>query len=670
MHNIKKLDFFGTLIYIRYKNDYKNKTYLGSIISLGIIMILIAQTYYEMNDIVNKYNPVVTQNEIYKSDQQKFILNQENLTILFSIENNQNNLINDNQYFQFEAFQYIKKIILNENSEVKDQITQKIQLKISSCENIKFNNEYYDNLNFKNKMFCFNYEDNNQQIPYIQGDQELDNYSSIKIYIKKCKNEINDKCKSDQEIQEYINDSKFNVYFNKIVASPYNFTNPFQQHIQKNQFYINNGQKKEIQMKFKNNYVLSDIGMFFQDKKETKKTLFTQFCEQIDASDNQQFLSFELQMESNMSIIFDRKYKKIQNLLSSVGGIAKSLVFIGYIFIFPINQLNLNINLIKQLFQFNLINISNKQNQDNQIINNSNNNKQQINNNFKESNNINIINLKNQEEQCMNIIHNNKIINNTQIQNLQSNKKRKKKENNLNNKKLQITNQTNNKFMHYTFFDYFCYYLWPFGKIGKKKKVLQYAIKKIQNQMDIIQIINKLQEIDKLKTLLLDKDQIKLFEYLPKQVISVDQNYQIIKKNQEQNLNQDDDSIQELFPDENLTYEQKASQAINSYQKIKEKNVLSYIDKKLIQYFNLEFFQQSFKKYNLNIDQIISNSIFYQKNLQNKTNKESLFKQIMYKLNDNQINADFDNIIDNEKLENEGAIQPYISKQLNTKRFL
>ncbi len=41
MSIFKKIDFFGTLIYLRYNNDYKNKTYFGSIISLGIIAVLI-----------------------------------------------------------------------------------------------------------------------------------------------------------------------------------------------------------------------------------------------------------------------------------------------------------------------------------------------------------------------------------------------------------------------------------------------------------------------------------------------------------------------------------------------------------------------------------------------------------------------------------------------------
>ena len=39
---------------------------------------------------------------------------------------------------------------------------------------------------------------------------------------------------------------------------------------------------------------------------------------------------------------------------------------------------------------------------------------------------------------------------------------------------------------------------------------------KINNALDITYIIKKLQEIDKLKMILLSTDQIKLFDFLPK----------------------------------------------------------------------------------------------------------------------------------------------------------
>ncbi len=49
--------------------------------------------------------------------------------------------------------------------------------------------------------------------------------------------------------------------------------------------------------------------------------------------------------------------------------------------------------------------------------------------------------------------------------------------------------------------------------------MMDYALEKIAKKMDIIFIIKKLIEIDKLKALLLNESQQKLFDYLPKPTI-------------------------------------------------------------------------------------------------------------------------------------------------------
>jgi hypothetical protein len=47
------------------------------------------------------------------------------------------------------------------------------------------------------------------------------------------------------------------------------------------------------------------------------------------------------------------------------------------------------------------------------------------------------------------------------------------------------------------------------------------AERKLKERVDIVYIVNKLQEIDKLKYLLLNKNQLKLFEVIGKPEISI-----------------------------------------------------------------------------------------------------------------------------------------------------
>ena len=54
----------------------------------------------------------------------------------------------------------------------------------------------------------------------------------------------------------------------------------------------------------------------------------------------------------------------------------------------------------------------------------------------------------------------------------------------------------------------------PFGE-NTKVELIEFAAARLLKKMDIINLIQKLLEIDKLKMLLLDENQLKLFEQLP-----------------------------------------------------------------------------------------------------------------------------------------------------------
>jgi hypothetical protein len=52
-----------------------------------------------------------------------------------------------------------------------------------------------------------------------------------------------------------------------------------------------------------------------------------------------------------------------------------------------------------------------------------------------------------------------------------------------------------------------------------RKKTIQKAIKKVEKDMDLMEILNKVKEVDKIKDFLFDDHGRTLFEYFPKQVL-------------------------------------------------------------------------------------------------------------------------------------------------------
>ncbi|KAL4500365.1 hypothetical protein ABPG72_003316 [Tetrahymena utriculariae] len=128
------------------------------------------------------------------------------------------------------------------------------------------------------------------------------------------------------------------------------------------------------------------------------------------------------------------------------------------------------------------------------------------------------------------------------------------------------------------------YYIWPFGKFKRTKEQMSYSIDKLNYHLDSIYIIKKLLEIDKLKMLLLDENQIKLLEFLPKPTINL--------KNIENQQNSCQISSHLITEDGqkkiNILYQDtrneltKATQAFQAFQTIKAKTSLTQIDRKLI----------------------------------------------------------------------------------------
>lgn len=107
-----------------------------------------------------------------------------------------------------------------------------------------------------------------------------------------------------------------------------------------------------------------------------------------------------------------------------------------------------------------------------------------------------------------------------------------------------------------------------------KTEIFKKGKKMIKYHMNILSYIRKMQEIDILKYLLLDDDQIKLFNFLSKPSVSL-----IDKKDIYDNL------VQKFNVDINR---EEIDKIYGSFKDLSNKNILSDVDKKLLKFFSDE----------------------------------------------------------------------------------
>ncbi|EAR93742.1 small GTP-binding domain protein (macronuclear) [Tetrahymena thermophila SB210] len=131
--------------------------------------------------------------------------------------------------------------------------------------------------------------------------------------------------------------------------------------------------------------------------------------------------------------------------------------------------------------------------------------------------------------------------------------------------------------MKMSVFEYFVSLIFPCGRLRKKKQVIDYSIEKLYQNLDIFSILKRLIEVEKLKRLLLDQNQIKLLDYLPKPTINLN-----LALNKDLNRsNQKNQEINLLYQD-NRSELQKAKDAFEAYKNILSKDDFSELDQKLI----------------------------------------------------------------------------------------
>ncbi|EAR87825.2 small GTP-binding domain protein (macronuclear) [Tetrahymena thermophila SB210] len=134
------------------------------------------------------------------------------------------------------------------------------------------------------------------------------------------------------------------------------------------------------------------------------------------------------------------------------------------------------------------------------------------------------------------------------------------------------------KSMKLSIWEYFKSVIYPCGYLKDKKKIISYSIDKLYYNLDIMNILKRLIEVEKLKRLLLNSDQIKLFDYLPKPTINP---YLILKNAANQNVSKSQEV--DLLYQDNRSEFQRVKDAFEAYKNIQARQEHSLLDQKIIE---------------------------------------------------------------------------------------
>lgn len=129
-----------------------------------------------------------------------------------------------------------------------------------------------------------------------------------------------------------------------------------------------------------------------------------------------------------------------------------------------------------------------------------------------------------------------------------------------------------------TFWEYLRSYFWRNASIKEKFQLLNEGIRRIEERLDIFNVFKKFREVDKMKLLLLEHEQLVLFDSLPKPELAINPDQPVDPKASK--------SISHLRETRFISERRRNDLVMLSYENTKNKHDKTLIDERLLQIYD------------------------------------------------------------------------------------
>ena len=362
---IKSIDFLKPKVNLGHKGDLFNYSVFSGIVSICYIIIVIASIVYFAKPLVKREKPTTNIYDAFTNENYTFALNSSYFGHFITLLNNSYEFPDFNffEYFQIigglfalEEYEYYKaygKIVENDHwvygpcddsdYSIKDE-TIHSYFEFSFC--IK---KYYDS----RKKVYYDKKDSNFKYPILASkrDSSDENVNHFCIIMEKCEQSILDimageghQCKNESEIEDFIDEQGIKIIFSFLEydINLYDYSNPESSFWETISTNLNSFNYLSA-MKVKINPVIIKTfkGVIFN--KVDKKLLYDFFDDEIftlPKGSQNSYIYGNIFIEFNKKMRFyERRYKKLQDIISQIGGFLKISSSIAHFIVKYFNEL-------------------------------------------------------------------------------------------------------------------------------------------------------------------------------------------------------------------------------------------------------------------------------------------------------------------------------------------
>ncbi|KAL4474990.1 hypothetical protein ABPG74_001686 [Tetrahymena malaccensis] len=580
--SLEDYDIFGIPISVKLEGKEKHKSFIGF---TATFLILIALFYQLFSDISILFQYEFSFQENIVKAPSSFIIDPLHFVLALGIQNNQNEFLSDESLFKISAVYNIQQKVLNNTTNYYQDVNQINQIDLIQCTEYHFQSQNmtsYIGSQGIQQLFCLPLDAQIQ----LEGQLGANSFKWLTFKVQKCDSSTsqNQQCYEIEEINQQLNGGRLFIYFMNYYIDLTNSQSAFQANPQYLSYQTANDALQNINIQFRKAQIHTDSGIFIANQSMEEKLIYSQDNNQIQINDNstQTIFQIDITLERNKESLYSRSYTRLITYFSKLGGLFNFLYSICILLCYPFSSMMFRQKLLNSIFSFQnkeqleLNGIFENQQQieqptptqkilantphassidfkvsrkNTQIFNDSRGNSRKQTNTFSQNYTGSTMNNhfnNNSEDTSVQTQHLKlKIPSIDQVSFQAQGYKRSSKKHvtiiNLNDFKKNILskrktlfkssdyinqkiissffNTTYNQF-RVRFLDIFMSYI---CKRRAKSQMISYGMRKLDYHLDINTIITKLLELEKLKRLLLDKDQIKLFEFIPKPIIHEEQ---------------------------------------------------------------------------------------------------------------------------------------------------
>lgn len=330
------IDLFQQNVGLKLKKNFRVSITLGKFLSILILSLIFYNFLY--SDLVQRTNPIVLQQPFEEDERLELNFTPEKILIVFGLTDDYNKIYDDPTIFTITARQ--AHVVNGSNTTFTEKKLENCNLK-----NFKRYSYLYQKMDMKGSK-CLN------DSFKIKGFWDEPDLYYIEFLVNRCVNNTNSDriCKSNQEINDFMEGKYFSQWVETKRFNMKNADNPISGKIKNYYKAYQKGQSRATRFYLKKVIFSSNNGIIFPIIDEVE-TFATDRLEDDSTPSDIQMFKF-IVYSSDESLFLERRYESLFDLISNLGGFVSILVLIFSILVKQVYEWKLNELIFNKLFVF------------------------------------------------------------------------------------------------------------------------------------------------------------------------------------------------------------------------------------------------------------------------------------------------------------------------------